>query len=150
MLVTLDPVYFVTLPLLCPAETDVLITARNTCTESLVGQVVKAARLQIHLRRAKKMWSEELSMFKALDRQGNEHISNFAQPPYLQVPLPEAQLMLALLRSFDCEVLYGYNPPRSAEAWGSIDTLRALVAAMDARWEAIITAALAVPAVALA
>ncbi|HEX9369452.1 MAG TPA: hypothetical protein VF897_00525, partial [Roseiflexaceae bacterium] len=63
MLVTLDPVYFVTLPLLSPAETDVLITARNTCTESLVGQVVKAARLQIHLRRAKKMWSGELSMF---------------------------------------------------------------------------------------
>lgn len=136
MLVTLDPVYFVTLPLLCPAETDVLITARNTCTESLVGQVVKAARLQIHLRRAKKMWGEELSMFKALDRQGNEHISNFAQPLYLQVPLPEAQLILALLRS--------------AEAWGSIEALRALVAAMDARWDAIITAALAVPAVALA
>ena len=58
--------------------------------------------------------------------------------------------MLALLRSFDSETLYGYNPPRSAEAWGSIDALGALVAAMDTRWEAIITAALAVPAVALA
>src|SRR6266545_3995144 len=81
---------------------------------------------------------------------GSESISNFAQPLYLQLPLPEAQLMLALLRSFDSETLYGYNPPRSAEAWGSIDALRALVAAMDTRWEAIITAALAVPAVALA
>ena len=75
MIVTLDPVYFITLPLLSPAETDVLITARNTYTESLVGQVVKAARLQIHLRRAKKMWSGELSTFKALDRQGNEHVT---------------------------------------------------------------------------
>jgi hypothetical protein len=146
MIVTLDPAYFVTLPLLSPAESDVLITARNTHSESLVAQVVKAARLQIHLRRAKKMWSEELVLIKALDRQGNEHISNFEQPLYLQVPLPEAQLMLALLRSFDCEVLYGYNPARSAEAWGSLQALRALVAAMDTRWEAIIAAALAVPA----
>jgi hypothetical protein len=39
MLVTLDPVYFVTLPLLSPAETDVLITARNTYGERFVEQV---------------------------------------------------------------------------------------------------------------
>lgn len=146
MLITLDQIYFVTLPLATPAETEVLIAARNTYGERFVEQVIKAARIQIHLRRAKKMWSEELSMIQALDRQGSEHISSFAQPLYLQVPLPEAQLMLALLRSFDCEALYGYNPPRSAAAWGSIEALRALVGAIDARWETIIAAALTVPA----
>lgn len=138
MIVTLDPTYFITLPLLGPAETDVLITAGNTHTESFVVQVIKAARIQIHLRRAKKMWLEELNLIRVLDRQGNEQIGDFEQPLYLQLPLPEAQLMLALLRSFDCAALYSYNPARTAPIWGSVEALRELVGVMVARWEAII------------